>query len=167
MHVGVLGSTSPWIEVILLQLGNKVTTIEYNVPICEDPDIECISYFDEFKNMRKCFDAIVSFSSIKHSGLGRYGDPINPNGDLETMEDVYKSLKDKGKVILGVPVGPDCVVWNVHRVYGKYRLPLLTRNFTEINWIGHEKDQLLNLETCDAKYHCPHPIMVLQKHTSS
>ena len=28
------------------------------------------------------FDAVVSFSSIEHSGLGRYGDALNPWGDL-------------------------------------------------------------------------------------
>jgi hypothetical protein len=28
------------------------------------------------------FDAIVTFSSIEHSGLGRYGDALNPWGDI-------------------------------------------------------------------------------------
>ena len=28
------------------------------------------------------FDVMVSFSSIEHSGLGRYGDELNPWGDL-------------------------------------------------------------------------------------
>jgi len=27
------------------------------------------------------FDMVFSFSSIEHDGLGRYGDPLNPNGD--------------------------------------------------------------------------------------
>ena len=33
-NVAVIGSTSPWIEAILLNMSNKVTTIEYNVPDC-------------------------------------------------------------------------------------------------------------------------------------
>jgi hypothetical protein len=28
------------------------------------------------------FDAIVTFSSVEHSGLGRYGDALNPWGDI-------------------------------------------------------------------------------------
>ncbi len=28
------------------------------------------------------FDTVVSFSSIEHSGLGRYGDGLNPWADL-------------------------------------------------------------------------------------
>jgi hypothetical protein len=31
------------------------------------------------------FDAMVSFSSLEHSGLGRYGDGLNPWADLITM----------------------------------------------------------------------------------
>ncbi len=31
------------------------------------------------------FDAMISFSSLEHSGLGRYGDPFNPWGDRITM----------------------------------------------------------------------------------
>lgn len=31
------------------------------------------------------FDAIVSFSGLEHDGLGRYGDPLNPYGDLSAM----------------------------------------------------------------------------------
>ncbi len=28
---------------------------------------------------------MVSFSSLEHSGLGRYGDQLNPHGDLIAM----------------------------------------------------------------------------------
>lgn len=30
----------------------------------------------------KPFDFAASYSSIEHSGLGRYGDPLDPNADL-------------------------------------------------------------------------------------
>jgi hypothetical protein len=33
--IAVIGSISPWIEVILLQLNNNVTTVEYNIPKLE------------------------------------------------------------------------------------------------------------------------------------
>ena len=39
------------------------------------------------------FDAMVSFSSIEHSGLGRYGDQLNPWGDLITMAKVWCVIK--------------------------------------------------------------------------
>lgn len=31
-------------------------------------------------------DFAVSFSSIEHNGLGRYGDALDPNGDLRDVE---------------------------------------------------------------------------------
>ena len=39
------------------------------------------------------FDAVVSFSSLEHSGLGRYGDQLNPWGDLITMAKVWCVVK--------------------------------------------------------------------------
>ena len=39
LNVAVIGSTSPWIEAILLNLDNKVTTDEYNVPESGYPNL--------------------------------------------------------------------------------------------------------------------------------
>ncbi len=36
------------------------------------------------------FDVVVTFSSLEHSGLGRYGDILNPWGDLITMGQVQQ-----------------------------------------------------------------------------
>ena len=34
-------------------------------------------------------DVIVSFSSLEHDGQGRYGDPLDPDGDLVAMKELY------------------------------------------------------------------------------
>ena len=41
-----------------------------------------------FKQESEKFDAVVSYSSLEHSGLGRYFDMINPWSDLLTMAQV-------------------------------------------------------------------------------
>ena len=97
--VAVIGSETPWIEAILINLQNKVTTIEYNVPNADFDNLECKDYFQYFEKNTKTFDAIVTFSSIEHSGLGRYGDPLDPNGDIKTMDNIYNNLLDDGLVI--------------------------------------------------------------------
>lgn len=56
---------------------------------------------------------------------GRYGDPLNPDADLEAMARVRSILKPGGLLLLTVPVGPDVLVFNLHRRYGPARLPLL------------------------------------------
>jgi hypothetical protein len=70
--VAVVGSETPWIEAILMNLGNDVTTIEFNVPKVDFDDLSCKDYFDFFEKSEDAFDCIVSFSSVEHSGLGRY-----------------------------------------------------------------------------------------------
>jgi hypothetical protein len=50
------------------------------------------------------FDAMVTFSSLEHTGLGRYRDFLNPWGDLISMAKSWCVLKPKGQVLLGVPV---------------------------------------------------------------
>ena len=47
------------------------------------------------------FDAVVSFSSIEHSGLGRYGEALNPWGDLITMAKAWCLTKLGGKFLIG------------------------------------------------------------------
>jgi len=56
---------------------------------------------------------------------GRYGDPLNPDADLQAMARVRSILKPGGLLLLTVPVGPDVLVFNLHRRYGPARLPLL------------------------------------------
>lgn len=164
-NVAVIGTQYPWIESILVNAGARsVTTVEYNVPICNHAIIKTISYTDFCKSSDK-YDAIFSYSSIEHSGLGRYGDPLNPNGDIETMEEIYRCLHDGAYCFLGIPVGKDCIVWNAHRIYGEKRLKMIYLDkFKEIEWIGHNKDYL---NTCHESSENPiwdiQPIIVLQK----
>ena len=163
--VAVIGSQSPWIESILINCGAKeVTTIEYNVPICNHPILKTISY-NNFCESSDKYDVIISYSSIEHSGLGRYGDPLNPNGDIETMEQIYKSLNDGGLCFVGFPVGKDYLVWNAHRIYGEIRLKLMFLDkFIELEWIGCPKNYI---HTCPKPVGNPNwgmqPIIILQK----
>ena len=167
--VAVVGSGLPWIEAMLLHRNNKVTTIEYRKIQCDDDRIECKEYYKDIKNMRNEFDFIVTFSSIEHSGLGRYGDDLDPDGDIKTMNDIYDALKPEGLVICGFPVGKDLLMWNVHRVYGRLRLPLLFEKYNEIEWIGYDKETLLNAPLLDLRLtdaHCEglfQPVIVLSK----
>jgi hypothetical protein len=74
------------------------------------------------------FDTIASFSSLEHTGLGRYGDPLNPNGDIEAMRQIHCMLKPGGLLFLGLPTNDDGsshIEFNVHRVYGNARLNLM------------------------------------------
>lgn len=124
-NVLVFGSTSPHYECFVLVYGGKPITIEYNPRLSDHPDIAFYTP-DQWKKYGYEVDSALSISSFEHDGLGRYGDPINPNGDLIAMRELLKrSLKPGGILYLSVPIGIDSVVFNAHRIYGYHRLPLL------------------------------------------
>lgn len=142
-RVAVVGSLVPWIEAILLNFNNIVTTIEYNVPNVDYPNLSAISYWD-FQKTQNQYDCVVTYSSVEHSGLGRYGDPLDPDADLKTMKDIHQNLSTNGILIWGAPLGHDAVAWNAHRIYGKIRLPFLFSGFCELEWIDVNKEAVLN-----------------------
>ncbi len=82
---------------------------------------------------------MVTFSSLEHSGLGRYGDIFNPWGDRLTMAKIWCTLKPNGYVILGLPLGnTDRILFNGGREYGPIMLPHMLANFKLI-WTSHPK----------------------------
>lgn len=131
----IIGSQSPWYEAIALSYGMTVYTIEYNDITTNDPRINYLSVEEGFAK-KDFFDVVISISSIEHDGLGRYGDPVNPTGDLEAMQKIKHILKKDGLVFLAVPIGPDALVWNAHRIYGPIRLKMLCQGFHRLSSHG-------------------------------
>ena len=134
----ILGSSDPWYKSVCLYYGATTTTIEYNPLLSEDPRIRVMtpSHYDKHPEQ---FDCAVSISSFEHDGLGRYGDPINPNADLATMQKMKTMLKPGGHLFLSVPIGQDILVWNAHRVYGRIRFPLLIQGWDVVDTFGFEE----------------------------
>jgi hypothetical protein len=64
--------------------------------------------------------AITSLSSmhvIEHVGLGRYGEPLDPDGDLKAMAELKRVLAVGGDLLIVVPVGKPKIMFNAHRIY--------------------------------------------------
>jgi SAM-dependent methyltransferase len=140
----VIGSESPWLEAMLLEYGaTSVTTIDWSIqsvkhstlrvgnslslanPGVTIPHLEVYApedfTLDFLEGRIEPFDFAFSHSQLEHDGLGRYGDPINPFGDLHTMARLLTIVKPGGFMFLGVPCCVDSVYWNAHRVYGRVR----------------------------------------------
>lgn len=136
-HVLVIGSYHPWIEAILLNFGAaNVTTLEYSEIVSEHPQIrtwtpETMRAHWESQGSPN-FDAVVSFSSLEHSGLGRYGDSLNPWGDLITAAKAWCMTKPGGRMLLGLPTGFDGVMFNACKMYGPFQYSHLFANWDQI-----------------------------------
>src|SRR4030042_2034302 len=125
----VMGSGSAFYETVCLYFGAKfVTTIEYNKIIFLHPKMKTITPAEYDKNPIQ-FDVGLTISSFEHDGLGRYGDPLNPEADLQAMHKMKKIIRKGGIVFLAVPIGRDILFWNGGREYGKIRLPLLLKDW--------------------------------------
>ncbi|MGA2642067.1 MAG: DUF268 domain-containing protein [Spirochaetia bacterium] len=75
-------------------------------------------------------DSISSLHAIEHFGLGRYGDKIDPYGYLLGLNNIYRILKKSGKFYFSVPIGPQRIEFNAHRVFGlRYLLELLSEKY--------------------------------------
>merc|ERR1712227_6206 len=143
----VIGTQIPWIEIILLiKNPKKIVTLEYGHFVSEHPHWTFIrpKEFQEkyLDGTLETFDIVFSFSSVEHSGLGRYGDPLNPWGDIMTVAEAWCVSSPQAKLVLSVPTdvqpGKDVIFFNTHRVYGPILYPFLTTNW-KYTWPQEEK----------------------------
>jgi len=145
-------------EAIALWRGAEhVYVVDYNKVVCDHEKITVMNH-DELAASGIRADVAISYSSFEHDGLGRYGDPLNPNGDLQAMAAAREFLKDDGFMLLGVPQGLDCLVWNAHRIYGEKRLPLLLKGWKIEDVFEHQSPDGQPLGTFYIQ-----PLMVLRK----
>ncbi|EDZ92861.1 protein of unknown function DUF268 [Limnospira maxima CS-328] len=135
----------------------NVYVIDYNLPVSEHPQVQVLSYQDYISSNIQA-DVGISISSFEHDGLGRYGDPINPNGDLEAMKLAKKLIKKDGLLFFSVPIGQDCVVWNAHRIYGKIRLPMMLDGWEILDSFGFSESLMINQDLG----RCQQPVLVLK-----
>lgn len=67
-----------------------------------------------------CDESIPSLScmhTIEHIGLGRYGDPLDPDGDLKAISELNRVLAYNGDLLIVVPVGKPKIRFNADRIY--------------------------------------------------
>lgn len=55
---------------------------------------------------------------IEHIGLGRYGDPLDPEGDIKSARELSRVLAPGGTLLFVTPVGAEArIEYNAHRIY--------------------------------------------------
>jgi SAM-dependent methyltransferase len=65
-------------------------------------------------------DSVESLSCmhvVEHIGLGRYGDILDPDGDMKAISELKRVLAVGGSLIFAVPIGKSKIMFNAHRIY--------------------------------------------------
>lgn len=75
-------------------------------------------------------ESLSSMHVIEHIGLGRYGDPIYPDGPKKAAQEIVRVLADQGKAYVSVPIGRPRVQFNGQRTFSVEQVLTL---FTGLN----------------------------------
>jgi SAM-dependent methyltransferase len=54
---------------------------------------------------------------LEHIGLGRYGDPLDPDADRKSIDELVRVLAPGGDLLVATPVGQPRIQFNAHRVF--------------------------------------------------
>ncbi len=79
--------------------------------------------------------SVSCLHTLEHIGLGRYGDPIDPNGDLTAMKELARVTAPGGNLLIALPMGKDMrIQFNAHRIYTYEKLVSYFPGFTVKNF---------------------------------
>jgi hypothetical protein len=155
--VAIIGSEKPRYEAFCLAHEARPVTLEYS-PITTDDMRLDLRTPGQVRSTNERFDVALSLSTYEHSGLGRYGDPIDPDGDLLAMKELKKIVVSGGLAFVAVPVGREAVFFNLHRVYGRERLKRLHEGWRVLASFGFDES---NFRDVDGSKHIHQPVFVL------
>ncbi len=77
----------------------------------ERADLHDLQFPDESVKSLSCMH------TLEHIGLGRYGDPIDAEGDLKAIESLKRVTAKDGSLLIVVPIGKPKIEFNAHRIY--------------------------------------------------
>lgn len=66
---------------------------------------------------RAAADSVSCLHALEHFGLGRYGDPVDPDGHRKGFANLVEMCEPGGIIYLSVPMGPTRVEFNGQRVF--------------------------------------------------
>lgn len=62
-------------------------------------------------------ESLSSLHAVEHFGLGRYGDPVDPEGWRKAIDSIKRVIAPGGRVYFSVPVGRERLEFNAHRIF--------------------------------------------------
>ena len=117
-------------------------------------DITALPFADSSVQSLSCMHV------VEHIGLERYGDPLDPRGDISAMKELKRVLAGGGQLLFVVPVGDEArIQYNAHRIYTcqqirEYFRELELASFAFVTDSGEFIANAIETDTIGQKYGC-------------
>lgn len=85
--------------------------MELNNFSCQHADITNLPFEND------SIDSLSCMHVVEHIGLGRYGDPLDVDGDLKAISELKRVVALNGYLLFVVPIGKAKIMFNAHRIY--------------------------------------------------
>jgi len=78
-------------------------------------------------------DSISTLHAVEHFGLGRYGDPLDPEAWRRAVAELVRVAAPGGRVYFSTPIGRERTMFNAHRVFAP---STILDAFSELDLVG-------------------------------
>ncbi len=86
-------------------------------------------------------ESVSCLHALEHFGLGRYGDPVAPDGWQTGLRNLCSLVAEDGLLYLGVPIGRPTVEFNAQRIFDpRYILDEVRRHGLQLLAFAHVDD---------------------------
>lgn len=73
--------------------------------------------------LEACTDSLSCLHVLEHLGLGRYGDPVDPEAHRKGLDALARMVRPGGRLYVSSPIGRRKVCFNAHRVFDPLDFP--------------------------------------------
>ena len=104
-------------------------------------------------------ESLSCLHTAEHIGLGRYGDPLDPQGTEKACKSLSRILAKNGRLYFSLPIGKERICFNAHRVHSpltilKYFNKLTLVSFSVVDDEGVFKENVNPRDYTTGNYSC-------------
>lgn len=107
----------------------------------------------------RSIESLSCLHVAEHIGLGRYGDPLDPQGTRKAAQELTRVLAKRGNLFFTLPVGKSRLCFNAHRIHAPeiicdYFSELELVEFSGVDDGGHLVEQVTPDRLRQSEYAC-------------
>jgi len=127
--VAVVASPDYYSDAILVSQCREVTSVRLRKDGGSTTLSKGAVLFDWLREEDSQYDVIICSSLLESWGLGRHGEPLDPDADIALMQQFRKKLQPTGTCCVQLPIGRDRLIFNAMRIYGIHRLSAILQGW--------------------------------------